>query len=241
MHVGTECLQAATKPFGRVHGHISVFEQLGGVQVGIIGADYCQAGAGSHEDDFAVGAKRSLERFHDQVGDEMGVFSGVFDEHRKFVAAEPGDGVTATYAVQQSVCGLDQQRVAGGMAQVVVDELEIVEVHRQHSHRAMVAVIELDCMLEPVVKQDPVGQVGQWITQCTVGRAVEQPPVFGDHQKLAGQHRDHQPGHHGERGIGFQDVAELDEFEATGDGQREVGQPQRKERGDMEEAPKRRR
>ena len=59
----------------------------------------------------------------------MGVLPGVFDEHAEFVTAEPGDGVAGACTAQQSLPGLDQQRVAGGMAQVVVDEFEVVKIH----------------------------------------------------------------------------------------------------------------
>ena len=65
----------------------------------------------------------------------MRVLPGIFDEHGEFVTADPGDGVTGSHAAHQSLSGLHQQRVADGMAQVVVDELEVVEVHRQHRDR----------------------------------------------------------------------------------------------------------
>jgi hypothetical protein len=100
MHVGTESLQAAAEPFGRIHSHVSMFEQLRGAQVGVLAAGNRQAWARPHEDYFAVRAERSLERLHDLADDEMRVLPGVFDERGEFVTAESGDGVTGPHAAQ---------------------------------------------------------------------------------------------------------------------------------------------
>src|SRR3984957_1460719 len=199
--VRAERLQATAELFSRGQCAVSMFEQLGCAQIGVVEAGDRQACGESHEDDFAVSAKRSLEGLHDLVDDQMRILPGVLDEHREFIAAESGDGVTATHAAEQSLRGLHQQRVTGGLAQVVVDQLEVVDIHGQDCDRTLVTVIELDRVIKPVAEQSPVGQVSQRVAQRTVGHAVRQPPVFGDHQKLAGQHGDDQPGHYGERGV----------------------------------------
>ncbi len=161
----------------------------------------------------------------------MRVLPGVFDEHCEFVAAESRDGVTAAHAAEQSLRGLHQQRVAGGLPQVVVDQCEVIDIHGQDRDRTLIAMEELDRMLEPVEEQNPVSQMGQRVAQCPVRHAMQQPPVLGDHQELAGQHRDNQPRHYDERGVGIQGATEIGEFEATGDGQRNVRQPQRRRDG----------
>ncbi len=130
-------------------------------QVGVVDAGDREAGGGSHEDDFAVSAERSLEGLHDLVDDQMRVLPGVLDEHRELITAESRDGVTATHAAEQSLRGLHQQRVTGGVAQVVVDQFEVVDIHRQDRDRTLVAVIERDRVIKPIMEQDPVGQVGQ--------------------------------------------------------------------------------
>ena len=167
MHVGTESLQAAAEPFGRIHRHVSMFDQLGCPQIGVLAAGNRQACARPHEDDFAVSAERSLEGLHDLVDDQMRVLPGVLDEHRELITAESRHGVTASHAAEQSLRDLHQQRVTGGLAQVVVDQLEVVDIHGQDRDRTLVAMEELDRMLEPVVEQNPVRQKGQGVAQCT--------------------------------------------------------------------------
>ena len=102
----------------------------------------------------------------------MGVFPGIFDQHCKLVTTDPGDGVAGSHAAHQPLGGLHQQGVTGRMAQVVVDELEVVEVHRQDGDRTPVAVIKLHHVIEAVVEQHAVCQVGQRVAQCPIGRAV---------------------------------------------------------------------
>ncbi len=163
MHVGAERLQATTEPFGRVHRRISMFEQRRGAQVSVIEGGNRQAGTRPHEDHLAVRAERSLKCLHDLVDDQMGVLPGIFDQHSEFVATEPGNRVAGSHTTHQPLGGLHQQGVTGGMTQVVVDEFEVVEVHRQDGDRTLVAMIKLHHVIEPVAEQHPVGQVGQGV------------------------------------------------------------------------------
>ena len=85
----------------------------------------------------------------------------ILEEHGELITAESRHRVTASHAAQQSLRGLHQQRVTGGVAQVVVDHFEVVDIHRQDRQRTLVAMIKRDRVIKPITEQDPVGQVGQ--------------------------------------------------------------------------------
>src|SRR6266702_6932248 len=64
----------------------------------------------------------------------IGEFVGhrlVVDQHDELVTAEAADGVAGTYAVAQALGDDDQQAVALGVPESVVDRLEVVEVNEQ--------------------------------------------------------------------------------------------------------------
>ncbi len=172
VHVGAERLQATAEPFRRIHRRISLFEQRRSGQISVLESGDRQSGTGPHEDHLVVCAERSLERLHDLVDDQMGVLPGIFDQHCEFVTTDPGNGVTGSHATHQPLGGLHQEGIAGRMAQVVVDELEVVEVHRQDGDRTLIAMIKLHHMIETVVEQHAVGQIRQRVAQCPVGRAM---------------------------------------------------------------------
>ena len=53
-------------------------------------------------------------------------------QHGELVAAEAGDHVAVADGAAQPLRDLDQQAVAGLVAEAVVDDLEVVEVEEQH-------------------------------------------------------------------------------------------------------------
>jgi hypothetical protein len=55
---------------------------------------------------------------------ELKIVAGVFDEHGELVPAEAGHGVAGPHARLQPLGHLDEQPVAGGVAEAVVDLLE---------------------------------------------------------------------------------------------------------------------
>ena len=61
------------------------------------------------------------------------------DQHGELVAAEPGHRVAVAHRRAQPVGDLDQQLVAGRVAEAVVDLLEAVQVEEQHGHVVVVA------------------------------------------------------------------------------------------------------
>ena len=83
---------------------------------------------------------------------------GLHDD--EFVAAGPRDGVGLAHETAQAVGDDLQQLVAGGMAEGVVHRLELVEVEMMHRHHLLVLVMA-HRLLEPLVEQRAVGEVGQ--------------------------------------------------------------------------------
>ena len=53
-------------------------------------------------------------------------------EHGELVAAEPRDQILLAHGAAQALGDLDQQPVAGLVAEAVVDDLEVVEVEEEH-------------------------------------------------------------------------------------------------------------
>ena len=82
----------------------------------------------------------------------------------ELVAAHARDGVGLAHQRAQPVGHHLQQLVAGGMAQRVVDVLEVVEVEQVDRHH-LAALDARERLLEPLVEQHAVGQVGQRVVQ----------------------------------------------------------------------------
>ena len=81
---------------------------------------------------------RRLQGRHHAAGDldRVQLALGVADQDRELVAAEARGGVDRAHAVVQPPRDLLQHLVAGGVAEAVVDVLEVVHVEEQHGHRA---------------------------------------------------------------------------------------------------------
>ena len=99
-------------------------------------------------------------------------------------------------AVQQPVRDLSQQRVAGFVASLVVDHLEVVEVAEQHADPG---VGLQQRAVETVGEQHPVRQPGQGVVQGMVlelvvhlGELGQESLVLDHRQELPGDHDDHE-------------------------------------------------
>ena len=72
------------------------------------------------------------ERLEDALGDDHRTARlAVRDEDAELVAAEPDSQVGRPQALGQALADGAQQLVAGGVAERVVDGLEVVQVHEQ--------------------------------------------------------------------------------------------------------------
>ena len=90
-------------------------------------------------DQLVAGVHRRLERAQHPRGHGAGLRDGIVDarQHdRELVAAQPGDDVLRAHGMPQPAGDGDEQRVADGVAERVVDDLEVVDVDEQHAERA---------------------------------------------------------------------------------------------------------
>ena len=88
----------------------------------------------------------------------------------------------------EPLADLDEQPVAGGVAEAVVDLLEAVQVQEQHRDRGGVAFGAEEGVVDPVLEQGPVGQGGEVVVEGLVDELVLELAAFGD---VAGV--EHQP------------------------------------------------
>ena len=79
---------------------------------------------------------------------------------REFVAAQPRHRVMLGDAFAEAAGDLFQQRVADGMAERIVDVLEVVEVETQH-RKLIGAFGKPQGLFELLAEQRPVRQIGQ--------------------------------------------------------------------------------
>ena len=99
----------------------------------------------------------------------------VLEQQRELVAAEPGDGVALPHTAGEPLGHVDQHRVAGGVAEAVVDRLEAVQVHEEQRDPGAAAPGHLQRVLDPVEQQSAVRQVGEEVVAGQVGHVLGQP------------------------------------------------------------------
>ena len=130
----------------------------------------------------AGSARRRHEDLVGQVGeaaaqprgqvDEDGAVASDHAQHDELVAAEAGDGVARRARSRAEPAGhLDEQLVAGGVAERVVDDLEAVEVDEEDDDVFASAVGPGERLAQPVEQERAVGQPGERVVEGVVGEA----------------------------------------------------------------------
>ena len=130
----------------------------------------------------AVDDEWARHRLDDAVGDRGGIGRLVDrpQQQREFVAAEPRQHVGLARRAPEPGRGLLQHLVADGMAQRVVDRLEVVEVDAEH--RGHLAALERRLRSLAISSRncDAVGQVGQRIVARQMADARFLLALLGD-------------------------------------------------------------
>ena len=103
----------------------------------------------------------------------------VLQQERKLVAAEAGRRVRRPQALLQAERDLDEQLVAGRVAEAVVDRLEVVEVEEQQGDVVAAAARPLERVLDAVQEQRPVRQPGERVVECLVRELVLEHAPLG--------------------------------------------------------------
>jgi hypothetical protein len=131
----------------------------------------------------AVDLKRRPQRVEDPAGDQrrLGWIADLLQQHRELVPAESRHRVPRSHGGGQPGRQRDQELVADGVAEAVVDQLEAVDVHEQHgAGGARVAREPLQRLLHAVHEQRPVGQAGEAVVQGIVLQVQLGHSAIGD-------------------------------------------------------------
>ena len=94
------------------------------------------AEAGADDQVIVVELERTSERVEDPLGGlhrHLRIVD-VLEQDRELVAAEPGGGVGRADAYRDALSDLEQNPVADGVTEAVVDGLEVVEIDEQNGH-----------------------------------------------------------------------------------------------------------
>ena len=114
----------------------------------------------------------------------------VGEDESELVAAKPRDRIAGAQAGAQTLAELAQQLVAARVADGVVDLLEPVEVHQQHSHGRVRALCVRERLCDAVVEEPAVRKIGQRVVQRLVRKLVLGLPALDELRHLAADRRE---------------------------------------------------
>ena len=182
------------------------------------GARHRDADAGADLDQMIVDLVALAQIIDDAPGQVGGVLraADVLLEHHELVAAEARHEILRPQHVAQAIGDRAQELVAAGMAERIVDLLELVEVDEQQRRELVGLARRREEMLDLVAEIDAVGQCGQFV----ITRKMADPrfggaplgDVLDQHHRAAAGHRLERPGQRAAAGdvrIGRDDVAGL--------------------------------
>ena len=171
----------SARPLGAVHGKFGVGQKSGRVLLLVNPGDEADRGG---EDDLAIG---EIERHHDRlrhgigkVGD-LGRIAFRHEDQAELVAGKPCQRVLRLHQAAQPTRQRDQDIVAGGDAETVVDLLVAVDVDRHHgrAHRLR-AARQRQHRLQPVKEDLAIGQAGQVVVHGAGQQPVDRVLLLGD-------------------------------------------------------------
>ena len=166
-----------------VHRDVGVPQELLGALRHGIGLGDRDPDARADEDLGLVQEERLVEHREDPLGDVGGrhaFLAAVLQQDRELVAAEPRGGVRRAQVAEEPLADVAQDLVAGGVAERVVDRLEVVEVHEEHRDRPTVAQLAVERVLHTVGEQGAVRQPGQRVVQRLVLELLLELLPLGD-------------------------------------------------------------
>ena len=157
--------------FGGVHGDIGVAQNFFGRLIVVVTKRHSHAEGGEHRTAFEQEGKTHVGL--NAFGDAPGVFDGVnvFDEHGKLIAAEARHGaaqaaheIGRANGLGQTQGHTDQQLVSCDVAETVVDDLEVIEIEKEHAEDpAGIELALLHAAAQALGKEGAVGEAGQGV------------------------------------------------------------------------------
>ncbi len=165
---------------GQVHRQVGVAQQV----VGPV-ARRCPQGdadAGPYRDVLGGDADRRLERVGDPSRHLLGGarHPARLQQDGELVTSEAGDGVARAGRGPEPLGDPDEELVTGGMAETVVDHLELVEIEEQHGDLLRGPVGAVEGVTDPVDEQRPVGQPGERVVERLAVQLPLEGPPLGD-------------------------------------------------------------
>ncbi len=134
----------------------------------------------------STGEPKSCERFRERVqnspcDDHRGLrVEDVLDHHGELVSAESCACVLRPKACLQPARNGDQQVVSRGMAEAVVDRLEVVQVDEENRHQPIAPPRQLERMLHAILEEQAVREPGEGIVKRLVRELLLERTPLGD-------------------------------------------------------------
>ena len=176
-------------PFGLrpIERQVRVLQEL--PRIAAIGEG--DADAGPHQDLLAIQIDRLRQERHNATRQRLGRVQSDLagPKDGELVAAQPCQGVGAPDAALEALRHPTEQKIAGGMAQRVVDVLEAVEVEAQDRRWPVASPPAGEHALEPVLEQHTVGQSGQRVVAREERHVLERSPQCPQRQDP--EHHEH--------------------------------------------------
>ncbi len=200
---GIEMVGIAPRLFGLVHGGVGLTQQ-GLAILTVVGVE-ADADAGAGEDLLPLDQKtvgEDVQHLGGDGGGSLGV-DNLLNQDHELIPPQPGHGVLFADDATQPLPRLQQQHVAQGVAQGVVDDFEAIQIEEHHRKPVPVAACVSDGVIEPVEEEGAVGQSGQGVVVGQIieadfalfagGDVGEHPHIVGDRSAVIAHHGDDQP------------------------------------------------
>ncbi|OSY51956.1 hypothetical protein BG846_02418 [Streptomyces fradiae ATCC 10745 = DSM 40063] len=173
--LGLVHLDAGAVALRLVHGHVGALEEPLRVE-GVVGEDG-DARAGLQDERESVEVERGGEVGGEVAGDPLGAGRGIGhrEENGEFVAAEPGGLRAAREGEAQPLGDLEEEPVAGEVAERVVDGPEAVEVDEDERAAPAVGLGGLQGRPGPFEQPLAVGEAGERVAELLLGAGTGDP------------------------------------------------------------------
>lgn len=167
-----ELITVARPALGQGHGLLGFLQQLLGAVA--VFREQGDADGGAQADFLVVEGERRFQVVENALR-QLGGFVGLFDiglDQGELVAAEAGEGAQAATVGPQAIGQGQQQLVAGLVAELFVDALEVVEADTEHRDPALQAAgIDQD-LVQLLLQLLAVGQAGEKVVLGHAQQAV---------------------------------------------------------------------